>query len=544
MTQTSPDSSDVPHSCSFSGIQSRSQRARLFLILAIVVTLFAGCGESTSKPAGQAESPTDAANQRSPVPVPAPSVDRPALAMGTEGSLIEAEDVGDEESDGAPSKQPVPQRIYRDSDRRPIRDDARALEFGIQKYVSDRLILYSDLPREQVESLPALIDQAYEAWVDYFGELPPNREGTPYQMTGYVIDDPQRFVAAGMLPEGPPMFRFGRHIGAEFWMNKMNSDYYRRHLLIHEATHCFMTTMPRQYPPRWYLEGMAEYFGTHRLHPDGTVAFGVTPDASDAFPGLGRIELIRQELVQNRPVSLAQLAAFTVGEWEKPYPMPYAWSWAACEFLDKHPRYQKRFQNLGQNLDGPAFIRVLQESFTEDLNLLEAEWQEYIHRLHYQYDVAANAFVLFPEPIRELEEAQARTVQANQGWQSTGLKVTAGKPVALSATGEVILDQTTAPWRSEPEGISIRYAGGFPIGRLLAGVVPSATTEGQGNAVSFDVFSVGPQALIVPRVSGELFVRVNDLGNDLSKNSGQYEVIITPTDDQQEDRSASPLKGD
>lgn len=430
----------------------------------------------------------------------------------------------------------VPQKIYRDSDSRPVRDDTRAEELGIRKYVSKHLILYSDLPPEQVEMLPGIIDQAYDAWVKYFGELPPNREGTPYQMTGYVIDDPQRFVAAGMLPEGPPMFRFGRHIGAEFWMNKMNSDYYRRHLLIHEATHCFMTTMPRQYPPRWYLEGMAEYFGTHRLQSDGSITFGVTPDESELFPGLGRIELIQQELAQNRPVSLAQLAAFTLSEWDRPYPMPYAWSWAACEFLDKHPRYQKRFRNLGQHLDGPAFVRVLQESFTEDLNLLEAEWQEFIRRLDYQVDVAANAFVLSPIPVKELEKSETVNVAANQGWQSTGFRVTEGIPLTLTATGEVILDETTAPWRSEPQGISIRYAAGYPIGQLLAGIVPSER-NGQGGGPAFEVFSIGRHNQIIPRATGELFLRVNDLGNGIENNSGSYQVQIDRSPNQQVEHS-------
>lgn len=427
-----------------------------------------------------------------------------------------------------PAVSPVVQKIYRPSDTRPLRDESRAAEFGVHKYVSKRLILYTDIEPELAEPLPEIIDQVYDVWVNYFGELPPNREGTPYQITGFLIDQPQRFVDCGMLPEGPPMFRFGRHMGAEFWMNKMNSDYYRRHLLIHEATHCFMTTMLQQYPPRWYLEGMAEYFGTHILHPNGQVTFAVMPERSQDFPGLGRVELIQQELAQQRFASLARLGAYTGRDWDEPLPVPYAWSWAVCEFLDQHPHYQKRFRELGQHMEGRDFLEYMQVHFEPEQALLEAEWQEFARRLVYQDDIPANAFVTHDGPLQEIQGVHSLQVEAAQGWQSTGLRVSAGMPVQITGAGEVILNQTTQPWRSQPQGISIEYAAGYPIGQLLAAVL---SDENQSDSsLTFPVYPIGREQKLIAPADGELWLRINDHAHDLKNNTGQYQITVRKED--------------
>jgi len=417
------------------------------------------------------------------------------------------------------------QKIYRPSDTRPLRDDVRAAEFGIRKYTSQRLILYTDLNPEIARPLPELIDRVYAAWIDYFGELPPNREGTPFQMTGYLIDQPDRFVAAGMLPDGPPMFRFGRHLGAEFWMNKMNSNYYRRHLLIHEATHCFMTFTLQQYSPRWYLEGMAEYFGTHRLHPDGSVTFGVMPETPEQFPGLGRIELIRQEMAQGRLTSLSQLGAYTGKDWDMPLPVPYAWSWAVCIFLEKHPRYQARFRELGQHLEAPDFLRFMNEHFTPDKDLLEAEWGEFTRRLVYGDDVAANAFVPWLDAPREFNAPVVIDVPAAQSWQSTGIQIHSDQTIQIRADGEVVLNQTPKPWISQPQGISVSYAAGYPLGQLLAAVLVPGNPR---KSSSFEVIPVGRKGIIHSTQSGEVWLRVNDAANQLLNNTGSYQVTLSP----------------
>ena len=126
--------------------------------------------------------------------------DRPINQTPTDSPSVSA---ADEPNDAGPEESiaPVPEEVYRTSDNRPRHDDARAAELGIRRYESQHLLLYTDIDPAIAETLPPLMDQAYSAWVEYFGPLPPDRENAEYQLTGYIMRDRDRFLAAGMLPD-------------------------------------------------------------------------------------------------------------------------------------------------------------------------------------------------------------------------------------------------------------------------------------------------------------------------------------------------------
>ena len=130
------------------------------------------------------------------------------------------------------------------------------------------LMLYTDLPlSEEVDRLPEVFDQAFPQWCDYFHVRPPPRrladDGLPHQGQG-----PLRAAgpAAGR-PAAPFGHGYPRNDG--FWLYEQPSDYYRRHLLLHEGTHGFMNTLLGGCGPPWYMEGMAELLATHRLRTAG-----------------------------------------------------------------------------------------------------------------------------------------------------------------------------------------------------------------------------------------------------------------------------------
>lgn len=423
--------------------------------------------------------------------------------------------------------QPAAAPVFRPDDRRPIRDDQRAAELGIRKYVSRHLILYTDISPEKAATLPALIDQIYPVWTEYFGELPRARDGSDFQMTCYLMQDQSRFTEAGMQPEGTMMSRFGRQIGREFWMLEQQGDYYRRHLLFHEATHAFMTTLPTVLPPLWYLEGMAEFFATHQMDEQGKITFCHFPGLSTSVPEWGRIELIKQENFAQRTFSLHQIGTMRDDQFARPRPVPYAWSWAICAFLDGHPRYRERFRQLGQNLEYAAFQRMMVELFEPDRRLLSAEWREFARRVDYGYDVAASSF----QPADGIPWPTGTDVQLSvtprQGWQSTGLTVEAGMNVILQAEGTVLLRRGTPDWKSEPQGISLAYADGIPIGTLLAGWLPVSSAVGPNTEMTLQVSPVGREATLTAPLTSELWLRVNDRGRDLSKHDGRFTVTLS-----------------
>lgn len=419
------------------------------------------------------------------------------------------------------------QTVYRPYFTEPTYDADLLERLGIRKFESDHLVLYTDIDEEKARPLPEVIDAAYAAWCRYFGPLPPARDGRPYRLVGYLMQDLDRFHAAEMVPDDLPPFAHGRHLGQQFWMREQDTDYYRRHLLIHEGTHCFTMTMPGFRPPLWYLEGIAEFFGTHIRNDAGDYLFGVMPAASQKVLGFGRVQLIEQEIAKGKVLSLEEVSALGPNEFVKPDTAAYAWSWALCAFLDHHPRYRDRFRALADHLVGKEFYRRLDEGFREDLAALNVEWDLFARNLCYGYDFAAAAIdfregtELAPGATREV------TVAASRGWQSSGIWLHRGDTYRLECEGEVILAETTRPWNSTPGGITIEYAGGRPLGRVLAAVQSSEPPGPGGEGTLWKDWDVGTGSELLPEASGTLYLRVNDHWDSLSENRGSYVVRVT-----------------
>ena len=406
-------------------------------------------------------------------------------------------------------------------DTRPKQDDTRLAQVGIHPYESTHLKLYTDLDPELARPLPPLVDKAFEALAEYFGPLRTGGKEAPYQLTGYLIVERDRFQAAGLLPDALPQFFHGRYRGREFWLNDQTQDYYRRHLLIHEAVHCYMTAEPGPKPPRWYMEGMAELFGTHRAGADGSIEFGAFPAHEDEHPGFGRIELVQIDVKAGRLHSISDVTGLDDHDFED---VPaYAWSWALCTFLNSHPTYRDRFRALARDLDGPTFVAGLERSFKQDRPQLESEWQLFATGIEYAFDFERAAIEFKPgEPI---DAAASVSVASDRGWQSSGVAVEAGHRYHVSADGRFTLADKPRPWVSEPQGISFDYAHGRPVGLLLGTIhVPGVS------ASMLEEFIVGREATFTASASGTLYLRINDHWRDLANNRGEVTVRIGAAD--------------
>lgn len=424
-----------------------------------------------------------------------------------------------------------PPRRYGSQSTRPAREpvnvnvDALAA-IGIRRYESQRLVLYSDIDPAVATELPPLIDAAYVVWTRYFGELPPAEDGGQFQLTGCLMKNRRPFLEAGLLPEDLVDFEHGRHRGCRFWMNEQAYDYYRRHLLIHEATHCYMMILPEvRRPPLFYLEGMAEFFGTHAIDSAGQIHFGVMPADPEAVVGFGRIEMIQRAVAEGHALSFDDAVRLDGRDFARSKSDPYAWSWALCQFLETHPRYRERFRDLASISNGMEFRRRFNETFIPDRPLLERDWELFASGLEYGYDTQRAAVDYRQgEPLPPGGSVSV-TVDAARGWQCTGVAVEAGQTYQLIAEGTVTLAGEPRPWISEPQGISIRYAGGRPIGRVLAGL-DSAGPADDGAGRLTEVIDVGRGTSFMPAASGTLYLRVNDAWGSLADNAGGYRVSI------------------
>ncbi len=414
--------------------------------------------------------------------------------------------------------------VFRSPDSRPRHDDANLKELGIASFESKRLKLYTDVPAKKVQSLLSAVDAEYDALVDYFGPLPPNPERTEFQVTGYLMADKALFQRAGLLPEDLAPFLNGRHQGQEFWVNEQETDYYRRHLVIHEVTHCFMFAVPGVHIPSWYMEGMAELFGTHRIDAHGRYEFRVMPDRPERFDGLGRIPLLRTEVAQGRWKSFDDLGRLTPAEFLNN--RAYAWSWAACAFLDGHPRYSRRFRELGKHTLGGEFASTWLRLYAADLPDLRTEWALFTHELQFGYDLTRAAIDFETgKPLGRGESRPPLGVAANRGWQPGGIAVEQGHKYEITATGDVTLATLPKPWISQPQGISIVYSEGHPIGTLLATVRREPAAKGSEETMLKEIV-VGRNATFVAATGGTLYFRINDRWGSLADNKGRYRVVV------------------
>ncbi len=477
------------------------------LVGVVLVLMLVGCGGD--RRATNPDSTKSAAHQRDTTQKPpSPRKDAPVAVEIADGT---AKDKPVERS--APSSPDVPQPVHRPDDQRPKHDDRRLAEAGIRLYESKRLKLYTD------------IDAVYPAWVEYFGEMPPDRTGSEFQMTGYLIRDEALFREAGLVPEDLPLFEHGRHRRNEFWMREQKYDYFQRHLLIHEATHCFMTIMPDVHAPVWYIEGMAEYFATHRIEPDGSVSFRVMPTSPDEFAGWGRIKGIRDDYAADKGKSIRNLVAMQPTEFLKPE--PYAWSWALCQFLDAHPRYRERFRQLGGHTQGRAFQREFEAAFDDDNRDLNTEWLMFVANLQYGYEATRAAIDFLPgAPLTTDRPSHRLDIAADRGWQSSGVLLEVGQKYEIAASGRFTLADQPKPWESEPQGITFRYFDRRPLGLLVGCIRLEEGNAGGDNDPMLKVIDIGRGRTLDASLTGTLYLRLNDAWNSLGDNRGNVSVEI------------------
>lgn len=413
-------------------------------------------------------------------------------------------------------------------------DENRLSAAGIRKLSSRRLTLYTDLPPERsVDELPAVFDQAFPQWCDYFHVDP--RQHDDWRMVAFLMKDKLRFAAAGVLPSDLPTFIEGRGYTKYdvSWVWEQTSSYYRRHLLLHEGTHGFMYTILGNVGPPWYAEGIAELMGTHRWE-NGRLTLNYFPRRPQDVPKLGRIEIVQTEFAARRALRLADVLHFGPRAHQKD--VGYAWSWALAALLDNHPRYRDRFRMMPQFVADPQFDTRFAETFAGDGEHLAEEWQVFISDIDYGYDF--NRTELDFTQGKELPPGGTTVaVAADHGWQNSGVRLEAGKAYQLSASGQYQVGRDEPPadpldiarqprgWLSEPNGVSIHYVHGRPLGVLLAAVRPDENPPPTIPLVMPDVVGLG--TILQPTRSGTLYLRTDISDGKLDTAAGKLSVKIT-----------------
>ncbi len=206
-------------------------------------------------------------------------------------------------------------------------DKARLVRGGFRVLDGRHITLVTDLPSTTaVDELPQVVDAAVPLLAARFGI--DARQVRDWRVLAMVISDREKFAAAGLMPTGNEAFPDGLSLGYEVWVADQPSDYYRRHLLLHEVVHSFMATQLGSCGPGWYMEGMAELLGTHAWDPrTQKLAVGVMPGGRDAYPMWGRTKLVRDAVADGRLLPIASV--MRIDNRQALEVESYAWVWAS-----------------------------------------------------------------------------------------------------------------------------------------------------------------------------------------------------------------------
>ncbi|MFT5524767.1 MAG: hypothetical protein ACI9HK_002729 [Pirellulaceae bacterium] len=382
--------------------------------------------------------------------------------------------------------------------------------FGIRKIESKHLILYTDIPpAASVDELPKVFDLAVPQWCDYF-------KTDMGKASSW-------FGRAGAIPGDLPPFLNGYARDSEIWVYEQPSDYYRRHLLLHEGTHAFMVWRYAAVGPPWYMEGTAEYFGTHQWE-NGELQLGYLPVSKEQTPDWGRIRILKDEVEANRAMSLIGIMKYDSQAHLRNE--PYAWCWAISSFFQNHPKTRKHFESLREQCDlsNNEFNTSFYSKLKTEWEDLEEQWQLFYSQMEYGYDLQREIIVRKSAQVPPSTGASA-TIAADRGWQSTGIRLESGATYEITATGRYQIAGDPKIWWSEPGGVTIDYYRGRPVGQLV-GALRDDQTPLQRLTPLIKPQSIGLGRVIRPRSSGTLYLRINESAAALHDNSGELTVRV------------------
>jgi hypothetical protein len=399
-------------------------------------------------------------------------------------------------------------------------DQQRVAAAGIRRIEGKHLTLYTDLPPgPEVDGLPGIFDQAFPQWCEYLKVKAADH--ADWHLSGVLIKDKARFKQAGLMPDNLPPFPHGYARNHEFWLYEQPSDYYRRHLLLHEGTHGFMITVLGSCGPPWYMEGIAELLATHRWQ-DGRLTLDCFPASREEVPMWGRIKIVKDAYAAGKGKRLRDVIEYS--RYAHRENDAYGWCWAAAAFLDGHPRYQERFRQLPKLVVEPDFSERFYKMFADDWEPVCEEWELFVATLQYGYDLRRTMIDFTPGgPL----PAAGTTVKvaAELGWQQSGIRLEAGAAYRLVGSGRYQVADKPQVWWCEPNGVSIRYVDGQPLGILLAAVRPEGPRPDQPSPLLHPLV-VGLGGTLVPKQSGTLYLRINDSPGELADNAGTLSVRI------------------
>ncbi|QDT12069.1 hypothetical protein K239x_40770 [Planctomycetes bacterium K23_9] len=374
--------------------------------------------------------------------------------------------------------------------------------------------------------LIAAFDAAVGQW-ESFWQLP-SGSLQDFKVDACVMADKQRFQLDGRIPLSVPDFPFGFALQDRVWVVAQKSQYYTRHLLLHEGVHSLAYHQFGGTGPSWFMEGTAEMLAVHR-HFGSDTKINQLPKDRASVPYWGRFKVMDQSRDANTIPSLGSVLGYPrdlQSDVES-----YGWSWAATMLLYQYPDTRDAFFASAKTPapNDAVFNNDLKRRLQNTWPVVTARWRLMCHDIDYGFDwsreqvsLSMNDQVWDGKPLK-------LDIKANQGWQSIGVRLSPGMKLSVTPAGNCTLADQPKPWLSYPSGITLRYHRGRPLGQLLACLLPDTPDQDQAtktNLRPLQVAAITRPSQIPIKENCWLLFRINDVTGELSDNQGGYQLTI------------------
>jgi hypothetical protein len=365
----------------------------------------------------------------------------------------------------------------------------------VQTYPSPHFLLHTDLPPGEARELLKQLEVEVKLIAVYWGRPPSGI------LECYVAKDlatwPEQLLNS-MEPKGIAKIREGAGVclgttmsaGDRFMAKARVYAVSKEGVPLHEAVHGYCLQTFGRSGPHWYAEGMAE-LGHYWLN---------------GKKGVNANPYVIKYLRESPPRQLADLIVTDEelgGTWQD-----YAWWWFLCHLLENNPNYSAEFRALGPELlagKDTGFRQV----FGARIKELTFEYGFFLQHLEtgYRVDLCSwdwkrKFFTLIAG------RAVSATIQANRGWQPSGLTVSANTRYEYSATGT---------WRTGKDAETVDVGGASEGRGRLVGILMKDYQLGEE-------FELGQSGSFTAPADGNLYLRCRAVWNKLADNSGRITV--------------------
>jgi hypothetical protein len=156
-------------------------------------------------------------------------------------------------------------------------------------------------------------------------------------------------------------------------------------------------------------------------------------------------------------------------------------------------------------------------------------WNAFLSELVYGYTPDFGMMTLSPQPQPLNTRASHQlSLRVDRSWQPSGIHVEAGQRFKILADGEYVIRRTTTGWLCQPQGLTLEYEHGKPLGQLTMTAAQAVTEEPQF-AQPLIIQAVGRGGEFVSTQAGELMFRVNETSGGLVDNVGEISITIGPS---------------